>query len=83
MIKKPVVPEHVCPYVDMALELINDMVEQEDRNWRKHQAELATALLEHVRISAENLRISGKFWYEKSKRESRKSINKGKEPGPV
>jgi hypothetical protein len=85
MIKKPVVPEHVCPYVDMALELITDMVEQEDREWRKHQAILATALLEHVRISAEKLRIGGKFWYDKSKRERRKTINKKKsqEPGLV
>ena len=77
-VKKPVVPEHVCPYVDMALELITDMVEQEDREWRYHQSVLATALLEHVRVSAEKLRISGKFWYEKNKRETRKTINKKK-----
>ena len=83
MLKKPVVPEHVCPYVDLTIQLIEDMVDQEDREWRRHQAILATALLEHLRISAEKLRIGGKFWYEKSKREARKPINKKKiqEPG--
>jgi hypothetical protein len=82
MIEKPVVPEHVCPYVDMAIELMEDMVEQDDLKWRRAKADLATALLEHVRLSAEMLRTSSKFWYDKSKRES-KSINKRKEPGPV
>ena len=76
--KKPVVPEHVCPYINMAIDLITDMVEQEDREWRYHQSVLTLALLEHVRTSAEKLRASGKFWYEKSKRESRKKINKRK-----
>ena len=75
MLKKPVVPEHVCPYVDMALELIEDMVEQDDLKWRRAKADLATALLEHVRLSAELLRTSSKFWYDKSKRETRKPIN--------
>jgi hypothetical protein len=77
-IKKPVVPEHVCPYINMAIDLITDMVEQEDREWRYHQSVLTLALLEHVRTSAEKLRTSGKFWYEKNKRETRKKINKRK-----
>ena len=62
----------------MAIELITDMVEQDDREWRYHQSVLTLALLEHVRTSAEKLRASGKFWHEKSKRESRKKINKRK-----
>jgi hypothetical protein len=59
----------------MALELIEDMVEQDDLKWRRAKADLATALLEHVRLSAELLRTSSKFWYDKSKRETRKPIN--------
>jgi hypothetical protein len=73
MIKKPVIPEHVCPYVDMAIELIENNIEQEDKNWRLAQATLAIALLEHVRLSAEKLRASSQFWYDKSKREGRKN----------
>ena len=44
-IKKPVVPEHVCPYVDMAIELIENMIVQEDKSWRKSQGTMAIALL--------------------------------------
>ena len=76
MIKKPVVPEHVCPYVDMAIELIENMIVQEDKNWRKSQAIMAIALMEHVRVSAEKLRASSQYWYDKGKRE----INK---PGTI
>jgi hypothetical protein len=76
-IKKPVVPEHVCPYVDMAIELIENMVVQEDKVWRKSQATMAIALIEHVRVSAEKLRASSQFWYDRNKKELvKKSINK-------
>jgi len=83
MIKKPVVPEHVCPYADLAVELIELMIDQEDKAWRKSQATMAIALVEHMRVSAEKLRISSKFWYDKSKREPVKPINRKKstEPG--
>jgi hypothetical protein len=77
MIKKPVVPEHVCPYIDMAIELVEEMVDQDDPAWRRSKADLATALLEHVRISAEKLRASSQFWYDKNKREMKKTINTG------
>jgi hypothetical protein len=85
MIKKPVVPEHVCPYVDLAIELIENMVVQEDKAWRKSQAIMAIALMEHVRVSAEKLRASSQYWYDKNKREGAKTINKKKsqEPGLV
>lgn len=68
MIKKPVIPDHVCPYVDLAIELIEGMVDQEDKNWRKSQATMAIALMEHVRVSTEKLRASSQYWYDKSKR---------------
>jgi hypothetical protein len=76
-IKKPVVPEHVCPYVDMAIELIENMIDQEDKAWRKSQATMAIALIEHMRVSAEKLRASSQFWYDRNKKELvKKSINK-------
>jgi hypothetical protein len=76
MIKKPVVPEHVCPYIDMVIELMEEMAEEEDLVWRRAKMTLATALLEHVRHSAELLRTSSKYWHDKSKRDI---INKKKE----
>lgn len=76
MIKKPVVPEHVCPYIDLAIELVENMIDQEDKAWRKSQATMAIALMEHARVSAEKLRASSQFWYDKSKKEINKPINK-------
>jgi hypothetical protein len=75
MIKKPVVPEHVCPYADLAIELIELMIDQEDKAWRKSQATMAIALVEHMRVSAEKLRASSKHWYDKSKKEDKTSLN--------
>jgi hypothetical protein len=76
-IKKPVVPEHVCPYADLAVELIENMIDQEDKAWRKSQATMAIALVEHMRVSAEKLRASSQFWYDKNKKELNKPINRG------
>jgi len=75
-IKKPVVPEHVCPYADLAIELIENMIDQEDKTWRKSQATMAIALIEHMRVSAEKLRASSQFWYDKNKKETIKTINR-------
>jgi hypothetical protein len=68
-IKKPVIPDHVCPYADLAIELIENMIDQEDKAWRKSQATMAIALIEHMRVSAEKLRASSQFWYDRSKKE--------------
>jgi len=64
-IKKPVVPDDTCPYIDMAQELIEKISETEDVTWRRDQAVLAKALLEYVRESNTRLRESSKFWYGK------------------
>ena len=67
VIKKPVVPEETCQYIDMVKDIIDRMALQDDATWRKHQAELANSLLEYIRESNNSLRISGKFWYGKYK----------------
>ena len=64
-IKKPVVPDDTCPYIDMAQDLIDKIAEGEDAGWRRDQAVLAKALLEHIRESNTRLRASSKFWYSK------------------
>ena len=64
-IKKPVVPDDTCPYIDMAIDLIDKISETEDVTWRRDQAVLVTALLEYVRESNTRLRESSKFWYGK------------------
>jgi hypothetical protein len=51
----------------MVKDIIDRMALQDDATWRKHQAELANALLEYIRESNNSLRISGKFWYGKYK----------------
>ena len=65
VIKKPTVPDDTCPYIDMAQDLIDKIVDSEDVSWRRDQAVLAKALLEHIRESNLRLRNSGKFWYAK------------------
>ena len=64
-IKKPVVPDDTCPYIDMAIDLIDKISETEDATWRRDQAVLTKALLEYVRESNTRLRESSKFWYGK------------------
>jgi len=66
--KKPVVPEDTCPYIDMIQDLIEKIGTQEDPDFRKHQAELINALLEHVRESNRLLRASSYYWYTRSKK---------------
>jgi len=65
---KPLVPEITCPYIDMVIQIIDQMEEQNNAEWRGEQATLAKSLLEYVRSSNDKLRASGKFWYERSKR---------------
>jgi hypothetical protein len=66
--KKPTIPDNTCPYIDMAQELIENMATQEDAGFRESQAELAKALLEHVRTSNIMLRDSSHYWYTRSKK---------------
>jgi hypothetical protein len=63
VIKKPVVPEDTCPYIDMLQDLIDKMTESEDAEHRNDQAVLARALLEYIRESNTRLRASSKYWY--------------------
>jgi hypothetical protein len=65
VIKKPVVPDDTCPYIDMVQDLLDKITDEEDVSWRRDQATLAKALLEHIRESNLRLRHSSKFWYGK------------------
>jgi len=65
VIKKPVVPDDTCPYIDMVQDLLDKIADEEDAGWRREQAVLAKALLEHIRESNTRLRHSSKYWYGK------------------
>jgi hypothetical protein len=65
VVKKPVVPDDTCPYIDMVQDLLDKITDQEDVSWRRDQAVLAKALLEHIRESNLRLRNSSKYWYGK------------------
>jgi len=62
-----VVPDDTCPYIDMVQDLLDKITDEEDVSWRRDQAVLAKALLEHIRESNLRLRNSSKFWYGKYK----------------
>jgi len=63
---KPVIPEDTCPYIDLIQEMLDNIVKQEDKDWRGEQAELAKTLLEHVRASNSKLRSASKYWYDQA-----------------
>ena len=65
VVKKPVVPEDTCPYINMVQDLMDKMATGDDANWRSDQATLAKALLEYIRESNLRLRTSSKFWHDK------------------
>jgi hypothetical protein len=65
VVKKPVVPEDTCPYIDMVQDLMDNIASSEDVSWRSDQATLAKALLEYIRESNLRLRTSSKFWHDK------------------
>jgi hypothetical protein len=64
----PVIPEDTCPYIDMVLSLIDNITEQDDISWRRHQKNLAYELLEHIRMSNQKLRDGGRYWYTRGKK---------------
>jgi hypothetical protein len=49
----------------MVQDLLDKITDEEDVSWRRDQATLAKALLEHIRESNLRLRHSSKFWYGK------------------
>ena len=65
VVKKPVVPEDTCPYIDMAQDLLDKIASGDNADLRSDQATLATALLEYIRESNLRLRTSSKFWHDK------------------
>ena len=65
VVKKPVVPEDTCTYINMVQDLMDKMATGDDANWRSDQATLAKALLEYIRESNLRLRTSSKFWHDK------------------
>jgi hypothetical protein len=67
VIKKPVIPEETCPYIDMVIDLIDKMIWEDNGDWRDNQGILAKSLLEHIRQSNLKLRIASKHWYDKNK----------------
>lgn len=64
---RPVVPEDTCTYIDSVQDLLDKLVEQDDREWRREQSVLAKALLEYIRASNLALRQSSKYWHGRTK----------------
>jgi hypothetical protein len=49
----------------MVQSLVEQIADGDDAGWRRDQATLAKALLEHIRESNLRLRNSSKYWYGK------------------
>jgi hypothetical protein len=68
---KPIIPEDTCPYIDLVQTILDNLVKQEDPEWRGEQAELAKTLLEHVRTSNAKLRSASKYWHDQNHKRER------------
>ena len=62
----PKVPGITCPSIDYVQELLDQIADRGD-DWAVRQAETATQVLEYIRESNDELRLSSKYWYDKYK----------------
>ena len=62
----PKVPGSTCPSIDYVQELLDQIADRGD-DWAVRQAETATQVLEYIRESNDELRLSSKYWYDKYK----------------
>ena len=60
----PKVPGNTCPSIDYVQEIVIQLAQRGD-DWSVKQAGYINDLLEYVRESNEELRLSSKYWYDK------------------
>ena len=68
----PFRPPNTCPYIDAAIALIEDMMQEDNEDWRRSQGNLVKNYFELLRTGNEQLRLSSLYWYERYKEVSDK-----------
>lgn len=63
----PELPTNTCPYIDFIKDIIEEVKDETDSQLIKEKLELANNTLEYIRISNEQLRQNGFYWFNKFK----------------
>ena len=63
----PKVPGDTCPSIDYVQTTLSQISDRTSDEWVDKQIDVANGVLEYVRESNEELRLSSHYWYEKFK----------------
>ena len=63
----PELPTNTCPYIDFIKDIIEEVKDETDSQLIKEKLELANNTLEYIRMSNEQLRQNGFYWFNKFK----------------
>ena len=63
----PELPTNTCPYIDFVKDIIGEVKDETDSQLIKEKLELANNTMEYIRISNEQLRQNGFYWFNKFK----------------
>ena len=63
----PELPTNTCPYIDFIKDIIEEVKDETDSQLIKEKLELANNTMEYIRISNEQLRQHGFYWFNKFK----------------
>jgi len=63
----PELPTNTCPYIDFIKDIIEEVKDETDSQLIKEKLDLANNTLEYIRISNEQLRQNGFYWFNKFK----------------
>ncbi len=63
----PKVPGDTCPSINYVQDLLEQISERTSDEWADKQIDVASGVLEYVRESNEELRLSSHYWYQKFK----------------
>ena len=63
----PKVPGDTCPSINYVQEVLSQVSALAADDWADKQIDVANGILEYIRESNEELRLSSYYWYEKYK----------------
>ena len=65
--RAPNVPGDTCPAINYVQNILEQISEQSKDDWTGEQVDVINGVLEYVRESNEELRLSSYYWYRKYK----------------
>ena len=63
----PELPANTCPYIDFVKDIVEEVKDETDSQLIREKLDLANNTLEYIRISNEQLRQNGFYWFNKFK----------------